>query len=468
MPAGFNPSTAFGSYNSQGLLYSPGARSTYPREKAFPAPIPSTIRSFARARSPPPAAQSLGRRTTVSGNGSVSTGGGNLTNGLKIYGNGSVNLGNGNLTVNDVASGMSGGTLSAYNEYIGYSGTGLHQSGGSNAATNNFYLGYNAADSGTYNLSGGTLSSPAGYYTNAVGNEYIGYSGTGTFTQSGGTNTASSTFYLGYYTGSAETYNLSARMLSRSCEYIGCSGTGTFSKSGGTNTAAGGVYVGYGNNAAAGEAYNLAAPAPSAGERVRRLREPGNLLPGRPEPNHGSAGSYTYSRYGRDSGARAVQLERGAPPQQGRVRGLLRRGELTQSGGTNNVCVPLPGLQLGGQRKVQPQWSERTGHRRPVHGLQYGQQRTPRPQRAGALSAPPNHIGYNPPPRPCSSKAAGPTRPPRPHHRPPADVSVERRNAHHQRRLVNRGPSTAATDSGALAPIASSISPPATGKTSPA
>ncbi len=44
---------------------------------------------------------------------------------------------------------------------------------------NILYLGYNAGSSGIHNLSGSGMRSAA--------NEYVGSSGTGTFTQSGGT-----------------------------------------------------------------------------------------------------------------------------------------------------------------------------------------------------------------------------------------------------------------------------------------
>ena len=63
------------------------------------------------------------------------------------------------------------------------------RSGGTNSIGNALYLGNNAGDSGTYNLSGsGQVSA---YY------EYVGYSGTGTFTQSGGTNNSGYYLYLG-------------------------------------------------------------------------------------------------------------------------------------------------------------------------------------------------------------------------------------------------------------------------------
>ena len=97
--------------------------------------------------------------------------------------------------MNNAISGLSGGSLSATNQYVGKGGTGLFtQSAGTNTLSGTLYLGYNSADSGTYNLSGtGKLS---------VATEYAGYSGTGNFTQSGGTNSVSGSLYLGYNSGS--------------------------------------------------------------------------------------------------------------------------------------------------------------------------------------------------------------------------------------------------------------------------
>ena len=50
-------------------------------------------------------------------------------------------------------------------------------------------LGSNNGGIGTYNLMGGSLQ---------AGLEYIGYSGTGTFNQTGGTNTVVNFLALGY------------------------------------------------------------------------------------------------------------------------------------------------------------------------------------------------------------------------------------------------------------------------------
>ena len=148
---------------------------------------------------------------------------------------GSVILGsNGNLTVNDAASGQGGGTLSVSNQYVGSGGTGTFtQSGGTNTVSSNLYLGNAATDNGTYALNGpATLSATT---------QYVGYSGTGTFSQSAGTNALKNGYvslYLGYNTTGTGSYSLSGSgSLSAYEQYVGNSGTGTFSQSGGTNGA---------------------------------------------------------------------------------------------------------------------------------------------------------------------------------------------------------------------------------------
>ena len=82
------------------------------------------------------------------------------------------------------------------------------------------HLAYNAGSSGSYTLGGGTLS--------VTGTEYIGYYGTGTFTQTGGTNTVYGNLDLGYNAGSSGSYTLGGGTLSVTgeSEQIGCSGSG--------------------------------------------------------------------------------------------------------------------------------------------------------------------------------------------------------------------------------------------------
>ena len=143
---------------------------------------------------------------------------------------------------------LSGGSLSLSNGnngalYVGYSGTGsFTQSGGTNTLSTSLYLGYSPGGSGTYSLGGGSLS-----LSNANdGGLYVGYSGTGSFTQSGGTNTASNALYLGDNPGGSGTYSLSGTgFLSAQYQYLGCGGTGSFTQSGGTNTVSTSLYVGF-------------------------------------------------------------------------------------------------------------------------------------------------------------------------------------------------------------------------------
>ena len=137
---------------------------------------------------------------------------------------------------------MTGGGLS-FSSYLydGYSGTGnFTQSGGTNSSVNGYLdLGYNHSGSGTYTLNGGQLSA---FMQN------VGYSGTGNFIQTGGTNSGIF-LYLGRSSGGNGTYNLSSSgLLSMSDEVVGSSGTGNFTQSGGTNSVSGNFYLGNGAN----------------------------------------------------------------------------------------------------------------------------------------------------------------------------------------------------------------------------
>lgn len=149
----------------------------------------------------------------------------------------------GSVIVNQTASGTA---LYATNQYIGTTTARniYSQTTGSNIATSGLYLGYNAAGNGTYNL-GGTGSIGA---TNSNATEYIGYSGSGTFTQTGGTNTCNGLFIgSGGSNGSSGTgiYNLSGGSLSVGYQFqVGSTAfspnvTGTFNQTGGTSSSGG-------------------------------------------------------------------------------------------------------------------------------------------------------------------------------------------------------------------------------------
>ena len=145
-----------------------------------------------------------GGTNSVSGINSVS--GNNLFIGGNAGSNGTYSLsGSGVLTAPTIylgyaagsgSIGMSGGILTAGTlACVGYIGLGTFtQSGGTSSFGGNvpfggnggLFLGYSNSSRGIYNLRGGQLSGGNGGYG---GGEVVGFSGLGTFTQTGGTNT---------------------------------------------------------------------------------------------------------------------------------------------------------------------------------------------------------------------------------------------------------------------------------------
>ena len=100
------------------------------------------------------------------------------------------------------------GSISSNYQYIGYSGTGCFtQSGGSNLIYQTLYLGYNPGSSGTYLLLGGLCG---GTFDPKL-SEYIGYSGTGTFIQNQGDNLKTEKLFLGYNPSSSGSYTMSGQ-----------------------------------------------------------------------------------------------------------------------------------------------------------------------------------------------------------------------------------------------------------------
>ncbi len=217
LPAGFNPATALGNFSidSSSLIHNVGTPLMVAAGQGF-----SGVGSIADL---------VNCQGTISAaaNGSI-----NLNGGVSISGSGIVNLGSGTLTLDNALSGMSGGTLMPNTSVVGYSGTGTFtQSGGThyiNYQGGNLYLGYNANSSGSYSLSGtGTLSTTS---------ECIGLNGIGTFTQTGGTNNATSGITLGLRPGSTGSYLLNGTgLVGAEEEVVGSYGIGTFIQSGGTN-----------------------------------------------------------------------------------------------------------------------------------------------------------------------------------------------------------------------------------------
>jgi hypothetical protein len=169
--------------------------------------------------------------------------GGNIALGQGMYvgqsasGNGTYSLSSGSLSLMHPVSVQSVG------ECIGYGGSGtFNQSGGVNTiGGDGLFLGYNPAATGTYSLSDGTLSVAWGYGFA----EYVGYQGTGTFFQNGGTHTTTG-LVIGQATGAHGSYLLADGALSTTGESVGYNGTGTFTQSGGSHSVSGAnLFVGY-------------------------------------------------------------------------------------------------------------------------------------------------------------------------------------------------------------------------------
>jgi hypothetical protein len=135
-------------------------------------------------------------------------------------------------------------SLTAGTETIGNTGVGIYsQSGGNHAVTSEIDIASGIGGRGTYNMTGGILTVPfmlgVGFNDGAIGS----------VSHSGGTI---STFDLNLADNSATSignYNLSATgLLSVQDDvYVGASGAGTFTQSGGANQVQGAIFIGYAN-----------------------------------------------------------------------------------------------------------------------------------------------------------------------------------------------------------------------------
>ena len=224
--------------------------------------------------------------------------------------------------------------LWAQNEYVGGnlgSGTFIQSAGTNNIASNygtSLYLGYGAGSSGSYSLGNGQLLA---FF------EYVGYSGTATFTQSGGTNLLGYDGYLdidlflGYNAGSKGTYNLSnSGRLSAFGEYVGSSGTGAFTQTGGSNGIGGSLVLGYGT--AGSGSYSLAnGTLSSSSEYV------------------GYSGTGTFTQWAGSNSA-GTALPRRKPRQHGRLHavGPANTASMLSIGAGSNYLLAGGTLQVNG------------------------------------------------------------------------------------------------------------------------
>ena len=239
-----------------------------------------------------------------------------------------------NLIIDNGATYTVAGNITYDNEYIGQNSTGtLIQGGFTNTVNNNLELGQNAGASGSY-----TLSDPgSGSLLSVAGNEYIGYSGTGTFTQSGGTNTVTGILILAANAGSSGTYSLSGGSLTvGDYEAVGYFGTGSFTQSGGTHTVTA-LYLG--TDAGASGSYTLSDSGSGSLLSVVGNEYIGNSGTG---TFNQSGGSHTVARNlslgNYDGGIGTYTLSGGGLAVSGsEYVGYAGTGSFTQSGGTNTV-----------------------------------------------------------------------------------------------------------------------------------
>ncbi len=227
---------------------------------------------------------------------------------------------------------MTGGALTVGNSGSGYETVGIYgrgnftQSGGTNSGVY-LTLGNNPYGSGTYTLTGGSLSVATG--------ELVGDSGAGAFIQSGGTNAtgAACELWVGGGSSSSGTYNLSGGFLDVAGVNVGVSGRGAFTQSGGTNTN-GGVSIGGGSSSIG--TYNLSGSGLLSagcecvdGSRTASFTQTGGtnaisdyLYLGL---SAGNSGTYSLSSTGQLTAACNESV------------GVSGSGSFTQSGGTNTI-----------------------------------------------------------------------------------------------------------------------------------
>jgi hypothetical protein len=131
---------------------------------------------------------------------------------------------------------IAGNNLTAASEVIGNNGSGaITQTGGINTINTQGFVGNNNGSTGIYNLSGTGVLVDNGFLSIGAGT-----SANGTVNQSGGTATMTNTgdgvtLILGEVHG-VGSYNLSGGSLTSYAETVGVHGRGSFTQTGGTNT----------------------------------------------------------------------------------------------------------------------------------------------------------------------------------------------------------------------------------------
>jgi hypothetical protein len=234
--------------------------------------------------------------------------------------------------------------FSTVTEYVGVIGSGsLSISGGTHIVSGfsgGLYFGSNAGSVGNGSLSGSGVLAVMGQ--NFLG-EVIGDSGSGTFNQSGGSNT-SRFLALGNQAGGSGTYTLTGGTLNISGqEYVGALGTGIFNQSGGTSQVTQ-LFVGNGAyNQSGGSNYaNLLYIGSNTNSTAAyNLSNSGNLTVGVETFN----GPFTFNQTGGTHVAGGVALSTGTMNVSG---GVLSIGAISNfAGATLNVTGGSVTVQIG-------------------------------------------------------------------------------------------------------------------------
>jgi hypothetical protein len=223
-------------------------------------------------------------------------------------------------------------------EFLGGVGSGTFNNSGGTNTCGFLDVAGNPGSAGTYNLSGtGSLSVD-------YGNEEVGDSGTGIFNQTGGTNTTAGALQLSSAAGSIGTYTMSAGLLSAGDEFVGDGGgggTGTFNQSGGTNTV--GTLFGLLVSSSGGSTYTLSGTGSLSvsGNEYVGDSGVGNFV------QTGGTNSMTTAngslRVGNDAGSiGAYSLSgMGTVSANWESIGYQGTGRFNQTGGTNTVSIGL-------------------------------------------------------------------------------------------------------------------------------
>jgi T5SS/PEP-CTERM-associated repeat protein len=276
---------------------------------------------------------------TFTQDGGTNTVGGNLTLGGADGGQGEYQLNDGTLSVN--GDEQIGALVSAS------TGT-FSQDGGTNTLTNNGGLDVDSVAGSpgisSYDLKAGQLSSNF---------EQIGGDGKAEFTQSGGTNTIAGPLgflVLGLGQNSNGTYELNNGSLSVSgTETVGNSGTGTFTQDGGTNTVGGNLTLGGADGGQGEYQLNDGTLSVNGDEQVGALisASTGTFFQDGGTNTLTNNGGLDVDSVAGSPGISSYDLKAGRLSSNFEQIGGDGKAEFTQSGGTNTIAGPLGFLVLG-------------------------------------------------------------------------------------------------------------------------